>query len=252
MLEQSESALRCYDPRPTARVRLFCLPHAGGAASFFRSWSALLPPDIEVCAIQYPGREDRWNVPACGTMSDLVDDVVTGLRDRLDRPFVLFGHSLGATVAYETALALRCELGRAASHLLVSAKEPPQHHRAGDFHRRADDELCAELLRLMPDADVLGDPEVRSLLLPAVRADYRVNETYRRPNAAPPLDCPITAFCADADTETTLAEVHEWRQLTRGRYNVVVLQGDHFYLVPQRNAVLATINCAVSALPPDS
>ncbi|MEU5845334.1 thioesterase II family protein [Saccharopolyspora shandongensis] len=249
MLEQSESALRCYDPRPEAQVRLFCLPHAGGAASFFRSWSSSLPPDIEVCAIQYPGREDRWNAPARGAMPDLVEDIVASIGDRLDRPFVLFGHSLGAAVAYETAQALRRELGREPGRLLVSAKEPPQHHRAADFHLRADDELCAELARLKPDhADVLAHPEVRSLLLPAVRADYQVNETYR-PTREPLLDCPITAFCADADTETTLAEVQGWRQLTRGRCDVVLLRGDHFYLASrQRDAVLATIRRAAAVL----
>ncbi|MEV0704266.1 alpha/beta fold hydrolase [Saccharopolyspora sp. NPDC050389] len=249
MLQHSDSALRCYDPRPAARVRLFCMPHAGGAASFFRSWSSSQPPEVEVCAIQYPGREDRWDVPACGAMPELVEDVVAGIRDRLDRPFVLFGHSLGATVAYETAQALRRELGRESSHLVVSAKEPPQHHRADDFHQRSDDELCAELARLMPDrADVLASPEVRSLLLPTVRADYRVNETYRPVGSPPLLDCPITALCAADDTETTVAEVQGWRQLTRERCNVVVLPGDHFYLVPRRNAVLTTIHRAVSAL----
>ncbi|MEV0056189.1 alpha/beta fold hydrolase [Saccharopolyspora shandongensis] len=249
MLRHSDSALRCYDPRPAARVRLFCMPHAGGAASFFRPWSSSLPPEVEVCAIQYPGREDRWNVPAYGAMPELVEDVVAGIRERLDRPFVLFGHSLGATVAYETAQALRCGLGRKASHLVVSAKEPPQHHRADDFHQRSDDELCAELARLMPDhADVLASPEVRSLLLPTVRADYRVNETYRQVGSPPLLDCPITALCAADDTETTVTEVQGWRQLTRERCNVVVLPGDHFYLVPRRNAVLQTIHRAVSAL----
>jgi surfactin synthase thioesterase subunit len=225
------------------------MPHAGGAASFFRSWSSLLPPDVEVCAIQYPGREDRWNVPAAGEMPDLVEDVVAGLHDRLDRPFVLFGHSLGATVAYETAQSLRRELGREAGHLVVSAKEPPQHHRADDFHQRSDEKLCAELARLMPDrADVLAQPEVRSLLLPAVRADYRVNETYRPMSSPPPLDCPITALCAADDTEATVAEVQDWRRLTRDRCNVVVLPGDHFYLVPRRSAVLSTIHRIVSTL----
>lgn len=236
-----ERSVRRYEPRPAARLRLFCLPHAGGAASFFRPWSSLLPPDIELCSIQYPGREDRWNLPPCTEMRDLVQDVVTGLADWLDRPFVLFGHSLGGLVAYETAQALRRELGREPVHLFVSAKEPPQHHRSDDFHQRSDDELCAELARLVPGReDVLAHPEVRTLLLPAVRADYQVNETYLA-NPALPLNCPITAFCADADTETTMAEVQGWRQLTRGRYHAVVLAGDHFYLNPQRAVVVETI-----------
>ncbi|WP_263247329.1 thioesterase II family protein [Saccharopolyspora rosea] len=176
--------------------------------------------------------------------------MVAGVRSRLDeRPFVLFGHSLGATVAYETAQALRRELGREPSRLFVSAKEPPQHHRAEDFHRRSDEDLCGELARLMPDrADVLVQPEVRGLLLPAVRADYRVNETYRPASSQPPLECPITAFFAADDPETTVAEVQDWRQLTRNRCDLVVLPGDHFYLVPRRSEVLSTIRQAVSAL----
>ncbi|MQA07852.1 MAG: alpha/beta fold hydrolase [Pseudonocardiaceae bacterium] len=235
------SLLRRAVRRPEARQRLFCFPHAGGAASTFRTWPDRLPGAVELVTAQYAGREDRMDVPMRDTMSGLVADIVEEMAPLADVPFALFGHSMGAAVAYEVALALRLRGMRQPTQLFVSAREAPDLARGGTVHLRDDDGLCAELIRLGGTTEeVLAHREMRELILPMVRNDYRLIETYE-PTAADALECPITVLRGDADPEVTSEEALAWRARTRGRFEVVVFPGDHFYLVGQRDTVLALL-----------
>jgi pyochelin biosynthetic protein PchC len=237
-------------PRPTARTSLVCFPHAGGAAAFYTPWARLLPPDVELVAVQYPGRQDRVGEPPAGTMDELAGAVAEALRaDRAGRELVLFGHSMGASVAWETALRLEGS-GRGPRHVVVSGRPGPGRQRPGTVHLRDDDGLAAELRRLGgTHGDLLDDPEVRALLLPAVRADYRLIETYR-PDTAARLRCPLTAVTGDRDEEATEAEVAVWRTATDGPFTGFVLPGGHFYLVAQAERVVAAVLGACGALAP--
>lgn len=237
-------------PRPTARVSLVCCPHAGGSAAFYTAWARLLPPHVELVAVQYPGRQDRLTEPAAKSMDELAGAVAEALRaDRTDREHVLFGHSMGASVAWETALRLEAS-GAGPRHVVVSGRPGPHRQRPGTVHLRDDDGLAAELRRLDgTHAALLDDPEVRAVLLPAVRSDYRLIETYR-PDTAARLRCPLTAVTGDRDEEATVAEVAAWRSATSGAFSSLVLPGGHFYLVAQAGRVVDAVLDACGASAP--
>lgn len=229
--------LRCHRPRPSAPVRLVCFPHAGGSATFFRDWGAAAGPEIEVLAVQYPARADRLPeapVDDVRAMARATSEALT----RLDRrPTALFGHSLGAVVAYETARNLD-GIDQRPVHLFASGRHAPGETIPGDIHLRDDTGLVADLVRLGgTPAGFLDDPEVRDVVLPAVRGDYRAAETYRH-LPGPPLRCPITAVIGTEDPEVSAPQALRWADHTRAEFRLVRLPGAHFYLTDLRQQVV--------------
>ncbi|MFI6346156.1 thioesterase II family protein [Streptomyces sp. NPDC050560] len=228
---QGELWFRRYVPSDGAAVRLVCFPHAGGSASAFLPLARALAPSVEVLAVQYPGRQDRFREPCVDSVHELARLSTLALRDRGDRPFALLGHSLGAIVAYEIARNLAAAGDDAPVHLFVSGRRAPHHHREETVHRLSDDALVAEVGALGGTGSrILADPETRALVLPALRSDYRASETYRhRPGAA--LRCPVTALTGDADPRTTVPEAADWRDhAPADAFELIVFEGDHFYL----------------------
>ncbi|NEB15905.1 thioesterase [Streptomyces coelicoflavus] len=227
------------------RYTLVCLPHAGGTAGFYRSWAALTPPEVELLAIQYPGREDRFEDPEAADMRELVSAVADALGPLLDRPYALFGHSMGSAVAWELAHELTGRGVPGPRRLFASGRAAPGTAVTGDLHRQNDATLSAELARLGgTDREVLDDPGLRSLVLRAVRHDYRIIETHR-PADRPPLSCPLHVLTGSADPELGEERSRDraggWADLTTARTEVRVFPGDHFYLTPRRREVVAAV-----------
>lgn len=235
--------VRCYQARPGAMVQLVCLPHAGGGASSYRGWAAHLPASIELLVVQYPGREDRFSDVMVDDMRELVAAATDELAAVIDRPYALFGHSMGSAIAYETAQELSRRRVPGLRRLIVSGRRAPQERSGGDVHRRDDEGLCAELQRLGgTHQDVLADDQLRRAVLRYVRNDYRLIESYR-PGQAPPLDCPITVFVGTDDPELTVDGAARWSELSPigSVSDIEVFPGDHFYLGPQREQVVAAV-----------
>jgi pyochelin biosynthesis protein PchC len=228
---------RCFRPVPSARLHLVCLPHAGGTARFFKDWADAVPTDVELLAVQYPGREDRLDDDQSGDLCGLADRVAGALSPLVGAPMVIFGHSLGAAVAFEVAR----RIDHPGLTLIVSGRPGPRHERGGVQHLLGDEGLCEELSRLGGTNPLVFDhPELLRLVLPAVREDYRLSETYR-PTPGPLLNCPVVACRGAGDPEVTAAESRSWQETTRGEFTSWVYPGEHFYLVDHHAALVDRI-----------
>jgi surfactin synthase thioesterase subunit len=241
--------IRRFGDADDADVRLVCLPHAGGSASFFFPFATALGPSIDVLAVQYPGRQDRLPDPLIDNIADLADAVTAALRPWLDRPLAIFGHSMGASLAFEVAVRLT-EDGVVPRHLFASGRRAPSRPRDGEYLHRADDDMIIAELSTMAGTDsrVLDDRELLTMILPAVRNDYHAAETYRY-TGVPPLTCPITVLTGDDDTRVTPEEAQAWQAHTTAAFDLLRFPGGHFYLVDHQARVLEIITDRLSRVP---
>jgi medium-chain acyl-[acyl-carrier-protein] hydrolase len=218
-------------PHPCAKVRLFCFPYAGGGASIYRTWPAALPPEVEMGGVQLPGRESRIREQPLTRMDRLVESLAPALATCFDRPFVFFGHSMGALVAFELARELRRQGLPCPSHLLVSGRVAPQIPIEEPPVCHLPDVQFIDKLRLlggMPD-EVLDRSELIELLLPALRADFALHETYVYV-AESPLSCRVTGFGGKNDGNVLYKRLAAWRVQTIDRFDMHILPGNHFFL----------------------
>jgi surfactin synthase thioesterase subunit len=255
MAATSDTSLwvRRYHPAPDAPVGLVCLPHAGGSASYFFKVSGTLSPDIDVLSVQYPGRQDRRTEPCVESIDELADRVYAAIGPWTGRPLALFGHSMGAVLAFEVARRME-RAGIVPAALFASGRRAPSRHRDEAIHLRSDDGLIAEMRSLSgTDARLIDDDEVIRMILPSIRSDYRANETYRY-QPGPNLTCPVHALVGDDDPKATADEVRSWREHTDGAFHMHLFRGGHFYLDTRAPAVLDKIRAALrpAAAPPHS
>ncbi len=244
--------LQVFTPRPAAELRLFCLPYAGGGAGVYRHWGEQLPAAVELGAVRLPGREGRFGEPPLRRLDRLIELLVDELLPLMDRRFALFGHSLGALVAFELARALRRGGHRMPAHLFVSGRRAPQLASARDpgrpVHLLPDAELLAELGKLEgAPPRVAGAPELLELMLPTVRADFEMGETYRFAAEAP-LALPITGFGGEQDGDVSADSVAAWQAQTTGRFAMHLVPGGHFFLHDRRDAVLEPVAAELAAV----
>lgn len=232
--------IRRFAAAEDAPYRVVCFPHAGGAASYFVPVAKALAPGAEVLAIQYPGRQDRRHEAGFKSIEDLADTIASILPPWLDRPTVLFGHSMGATIAFEVARRLE-RAGTVALALFVSGRVAPTRTRPETVHLRDDAGLLAEVKRLSgTDERVFGDDELVQLILPTLRSDYTAVETYRF-EPGPRLKTPIHAHIGDTDPRVTRDEAADWCEQTNGQFTLQTYTGGHFYLNAHAARVIQAI-----------
>jgi len=228
---------RRFHPAPDAAARLVCFAHAGGSASFWFPVSSALSPQVDVLAVQYPGRQDRRTEPVIDDIGVLADRVYEALAGWADRPITFFGHSMGAIVAFEVARRFERD-GTVPVRLFASGRRAPTRYRDENVHRRDDAGVIAEVQAMSgTDARVLGDPELLHMILPALRGDYRAVERYRS-SPEHQVSCPISVLVGDSDPRTTLDEAQDWARHTTGGFDLSVFDGGHFYLSQRAPQVL--------------
>lgn len=218
-------------PNPGARLRLFCFPYAAGGASIFRAWQQSLPPEVDVCPVQLPGRESRLREPPFDRLAPLVRTLAGVLEPYLELPFAFFGYSNGALVSFELTRELRRRGMRQPAHIFAAACPAP-HVPDPDpaIHDLADEELIAEMRRLngTPD-EILRNEELMHLLIPLMRADAAIHETYVHEQEEA-LDVPITAVGGLGDPKASREDMEAWRRHTRAEFGVRMMPGDHFFI----------------------
>lgn len=216
-----------------ARTELVCFPPAGGAASAYHALSGALTPAVQVLAVQYPGRQDRLGDRLIESIDDFACAAAAEVKQRSGKPIAVFGHSMGATVAFETARALEAA-GLELTHLFVSGRIPPHRSLGTSLHKGSDNDLLDRLEKLANEPEqvqMLRDmPEIAEMILPAVRSDYKAVETYQFSGDTPCLSCPLSVFVSEDDPTVTLDEAKEWERYSRGPFTLEVFPGRHFYL----------------------
>lgn len=230
-----------------ARLRLFCFPYAGGSASIFQSWHAGLPDHVEVHAIQLPGRANRISEVPLTRVWKLVALLVEALMPLLDRPFAFFGHSLGAILGFEVARRLRCDWEIQPERLFVSGRRAPQIPDTDPpCYFKSDEDFLARLDDLKgTHPDVRSNTELVRLLLPTLRADFELAETYQYLEN-PRLTCPITVFGGRDDEETMNGRLEGWRLQTSGDFALNILDGGHFFIHTHENDLLSLLRLELS------
>jgi surfactin synthase thioesterase subunit len=215
----------CPAPRLRPRLRLFCLPFAGGNAGAFRALAERLPPWVQLCAVQLPGRQRRMHEPPFTKMEPLVDALEAALKPFFGAPFAILGNCTGSLIGFE--LARR----HPPAHLFVSSCRAPQlPDEDPPLHALDEKRLRAELDRMGgTPPEVTAHPELLQLLLPVLRSDFEVAEGYLY-REGPPLECSVTAFLGEDDAVVTPAQVDGWRAQTRGRFARETVGGDHYLL----------------------
>jgi surfactin synthase thioesterase subunit/acyl carrier protein len=250
-------------PNPSAKARLFCFPYAGGGVGSFRGWARSLSDDIELVAVEAPGRGTRINETAVGDLDTFVRQMMPELLEWLDRPSAFFGHCLGGLTMFATLRVLPPQCAHLVRHAFACGVRPPHLlRRRGPFednlaygvmlHHEYDvsvppyaqpDEVFAYIVRQFetPDADrMLAIPKLRNVLLPAIRAEFGMAYNYHyRPGE--PFSFPITSFVGDADPWVSHQDSAGWGALTRGAFTNHLRKGSHFLMMDDQTYILQTI-----------
>jgi medium-chain acyl-[acyl-carrier-protein] hydrolase len=240
----STSWLYCPKPNSQAQLRLFCFPCAGGLASAYSGWATRLPAEVEVCAVQLPGRGRRLKESSFTRISPLIQALAPILLPYLDIPFVFLGHSMGATLGFEIARQLRRQGEPQPVHLFVCSCPAPQVPLTGQpIYQLPEAAFISELrhrYNAIPEA-IANDAELMQLFLPSLRADFAMIDTYTHTDEAP-LDCSITVLGGLQDDTISRSNLANWQDQTCKTFTLQMFTGDHFFIHDKESSFLPTLS----------
>lgn len=230
-------------------LRLFCFPYAGGGSSAFRGWSEGLPAGVDIWAAQLPGREARVAEPALRRLDSLIEALYEAILPRLDMPYAFFGHSMGALVAFELTRRLRRTGAPLPSRLLLGAFRAPQlpnpHIR---IHHLPDEVLKTVLRKEGTPRQVLENDELMRALLPMLRADLEICDTYQYREERP-LAMPMSVYGGHQDVRVSRSDLDMWRTQADGPFRLAMLPGSHFFLHNSQDLLLAELSRDLRSAP---
>lgn len=231
---------------PGARrpFRLYCFCYAGGNAVTFLPWQQRIHPNVEICAVQLPGRGMRFHEAPYTSLKELVERLAALIVEQGNSQFAFFGHSLGGLLAFEVARCLRNKALVTPLHLFVSGCDAPRYRSPSkQFHLLDDKSLLQELKTLNgTPTEVLGNDELMALMLPTIRADFALAEGYRYQPQRSPLDIPMSVLAGKLDPVDAPEQVIGWNDETTGPFEVRWFEGDHFFIQQEQASVLAFLN----------
>lgn len=230
-------------PNPQARLRIFCFPYAGGSASTFLSWKELIEKEgVELVTVQLPGRANRFNEPAFSAMNDLVNDLYPKIKSLMDKPYMIFGHSMGGYIGFELLKRVVADGGRIPEHFIASGSRPPHLSDAGDpVYKLSSSVFMERLVKFNGTPEmVLQNPEYMELFLPLLRADFELAMTYCS-EIEEPLDCKMSLFLGEEDDMLGEHVVPEWQKHFLGKIQCFCFQGDHFFIEKNKQNVIKQV-----------
>ncbi len=231
-----------YRQSTSVQLRLFCFSYAGGGASIFRQWADAFPPEVEVCCVQLPGHEYRLMESPHTRLSILLPELVEAITPYLDRPFIFFGHSMGALISFELARQLRQTQARQPERLCLGAYRAPQLPNPNIKIYHLPTEVFKVVLRAEGLAEtILQNEELMQAMLPTLRADFELCDTYEY-SSEEPLGCPLSVFGGLADVRISAADLEAWRLHTNAAFRLSMLPGAHFFLHSAQDLLLAAIS----------
>ncbi len=234
---------------PLEKITLFCFPYAGGSANIYRNWADTMPVSVNVCPVHLPGRGSRMREQSYTSLAALVNDLAVHLLPFMEKPFAFFGHSMGAMISFELARKLRREHGLSPVQLFISGRRAPQIPDTDPItYNLPEKEFIEELLRLKgTPTEVLEHPELMQLLLPLLRTDFQICQTYRyQPDT--PLECPMMVFGGLDDVGVSREVLEPWEELTSGAFSLRMLPGDHFFVHTSEGVILQAVARQLSQL----
>ncbi|WP_432401622.1 thioesterase II family protein [Wukongibacter sp. M2B1] len=226
------------------RIKLFCIPYAGGSATAYREWKKHIHPSIELCPIELAGRDSRFGGSFYEDVTEAVDDIYNIISKDLDGPYAIFGHSMGSVLAYELAHKIKSFNHTAPIHLFFSGRRPPHIERDNkDIHLLSDKEFMDEIMELGgTPKELLENKELLELFMPMLRADFKIVETYEYVEKNEVLDCNITVLWGKKEEGTTIGEIVQWRRHTDKSCKIHMFNGGHFFVAEFLQDIVHIIN----------
>lgn len=224
-------------------IKLFCFPYAGGTSAIYAKWRRYISKNINLCPIELAGRGQRYEAPLYNTLNEVIEDVYSIIKNDIDDNYAFFGHSMGCLVAYELAHKIR-KLGKNSPyHIFFSGKSAPHSEKVSrNIYNLPDEEFKSEILSLGgTPKEILEQQELLDIFLPILRADFKVNDTYKYIEPDKKLDCNITVINGKED-DMSLSDIVGWKQHTSGDCKIYMMDGGHFYLNDKYEDIIKIIN----------
>lgn len=228
------------------KIKLICLPYAGGSATVYFKWRKLITETIQIEPVELAGRGKRFKQPFYNDVNEAVDDITKSVYENISNsPYAVFGHSMGSLLAYELVNKL-VKLGcREPEHIFFSGRCPPHIVKNGaKLHLLPDEEFKECILGIGGTSkEIFESTELCNIFIPVLKADYKIVEEYvYTPDRDYRFSCPITALSGSDDEGTTFDEMLEWKKYTNNEFNCCQFNGGHFFIHSQMENVLELIN----------
>lgn len=226
------------------RVRLFCIPHAGGSATTYLKWKKYLHHSIDLVPLELSGRGNRMGSSFYETIGEAVDDLYHRVKDEINaHRYAIYGHSMGSIIAYELTHKLMEVNCKRPEHIFFSGREAPQINKGKHIHLSPETEFREEILKIGgTPREIFDHDELRRLYLPVLRADFKMHENYVYAPKNRIFDFDITVLCGKNDQELTPDDLAAWRSQTRANCAICMIDGGHMFIVESVEAVTAIIN----------